>query len=56
MKVVTPTRLLAEAADVLANVWNDIVVVGAAALQVALAEQGSASRRRAHRVDRLNGW
>ena len=42
MKVLTPTRLLAEAADVLADVRDDVVVVGAAALEVALAEQSSA--------------
>lgn len=37
MKVITPTRLLAEAADVLADVRDDLVVVGAAAIEVALA-------------------
>jgi hypothetical protein len=42
VKVLTPTRLLAEAADVLADVRDDVVVVGAAALEVALAEQSSA--------------
>jgi hypothetical protein len=42
VKVVTPTRLLAEAADVLAEVRDDVVVVDAAALEVALAEQSSA--------------
>jgi hypothetical protein len=36
------SRLLAEAAEVLADVRNDVVVVGAAALEVALAEQSSA--------------
>jgi hypothetical protein len=38
VKVVTPTRLLAEAADVLGAVRNDVVVIGAAALEVALAD------------------
>lgn len=38
MKVVTPSRLLAEAAEVLAPVRNEVVVVGAAALEVALAD------------------
>ena len=38
MRVVTPSRLLGEAAEVLAPVWKDVVVVGAAALDVALAE------------------
>jgi len=42
VKVLAPTRLLAEAADVLAEVRDDVVVVGAAALEVALAEQNSA--------------
>lgn len=37
MKVVEPGRLLAEAADVLSSVREDVVVVGAAALEVALA-------------------
>ena len=37
MKVITPTRLLGEAADVLADIRDDLVVVGAAALEVALA-------------------
>jgi hypothetical protein len=37
VKVITPTRLLAEAADVLADIRDDLVVVGAAALEVALA-------------------
>ena len=37
MKVVRPTRLLAEAAEVLEPVRDDVVVVGAAALEVALA-------------------
>jgi hypothetical protein len=41
VKVVAPTRLLAEAADVLADVRDDVVVVGAAALEVALADAGS---------------
>jgi hypothetical protein len=38
VKVVAPTQLLAEAADVLASVRDDVVVVGAAALEVALAD------------------
>jgi hypothetical protein len=38
MKVVAPGALLAEAADVLASVRDDIVVVGAAAIEVALAD------------------
>ena len=37
MKIVAPTRLLAEAADVLEPVRDDVVVAGAAALEVALA-------------------
>ena len=41
MKVVDPSRLLAEAADVLAEVRDDVVVVGAAALEVALASDSS---------------
>jgi hypothetical protein len=35
VKVVTPTRLLAEAAEVLRAVRDDVVVIGAAALEVA---------------------
>ena len=38
VKVVTPTRLLAEAAEVLRAVRDDVVVIGAAALEVALAD------------------
>lgn len=38
VKVVTPTRLLAEAAEVLGAVRDDVVVIGAAALEVALAD------------------
>ena len=38
MKVVRPTPLLSEAADMLAGVEGEVVVVGAAALEVALAE------------------
>lgn len=41
MKVLEPSRLLAEAADVLGDVRDDVVVVGAAALEVALADQTS---------------
>jgi hypothetical protein len=41
VKVVAPTQLLAEAAEVLADVREDVVVVGAAALEVALAEVDS---------------
>lgn len=37
MKVVEPSRLLAEAAEVLGEVRDDVVVIGAAALEVALA-------------------
>jgi hypothetical protein len=39
VKLIEPTRMLAEAADVLAEMYDDVVVVGAAALEVALAEQ-----------------
>ncbi len=42
MRVIAPTPLLAEAADVLAAVRDNVVVVGAAALEVTLAEQSSA--------------
>lgn len=38
MRVIAPGRLLAEAADVLASVRDDVVVVGAAAIEVALAD------------------
>jgi hypothetical protein len=38
VKIVQPTRLLAEAADVLGPVFDAVVVVGATALEVALAE------------------
>lgn len=38
MKVVTPTRLLAEAAEVVGPVRDEVVVIGAAALEVALAD------------------
>jgi hypothetical protein len=41
VKVVDPSRLLAEAADVLAGVRDEVVVVGAAALEVALASDSS---------------
>ena len=41
MKVVPPTRLIADAADVLADVRDDVVVVGAAALEAALADVDS---------------
>jgi hypothetical protein len=41
VKVVQPSRLLAEAADVLSDVRNDVVVVGAAALEVALSDDAS---------------
>lgn len=37
MRIVEPTRLLAEAADVLAPVRDDVVVIGAAALQASLS-------------------
>lgn len=36
MKIVTPTALLLEAADVLAPIRDDVVVIGAIAVQVAL--------------------
>jgi hypothetical protein len=36
LKVIAPGRLLAEAADILANVRDEVVVVGAAAIEVAL--------------------
>jgi hypothetical protein len=38
VKVVTPTPLLAEAAEVLGPFRDEVVVIGAAALEVALAE------------------
>lgn len=38
MKVVQPTPLVAEAADVLAAIRDDVVVIGAAALEVALSD------------------
>lgn len=38
MKVVSPTRLMREAADVLAPVRDDVVVFGAVAVEVALAD------------------
>jgi hypothetical protein len=38
VKIIRPTRLLAEAAEVLQPVLHDIVVIGAAALEVALAD------------------
>jgi hypothetical protein len=41
VKVVTPTCLLAEAADVLAPIRDVVVFVGAAALEVALADAAS---------------
>jgi hypothetical protein len=41
VKVVTPTRLLAEAAEVLGPVRDELVVIGAAALEVALADSPS---------------
>ena len=41
MKVLSPTRLVAEAADVLEPIHDLVVVVGAAALEVALAEDTS---------------
>ena len=37
MKVIRPDSLLCEAADVLASVRDDVVVIGATAVQVALA-------------------
>jgi hypothetical protein len=42
VKVLEPTRLLTEAASVLHDVRDDVVVVGAAALEVALAHETSA--------------
>jgi hypothetical protein len=42
VKVITPAGLLREAADVLAPIWSDVVVIGAAALQVVLADDLSA--------------
>jgi hypothetical protein len=41
VKVVAPTRLLADAADVLSPFRDSVVVVGAAALEVALADATS---------------
>jgi hypothetical protein len=41
VKVVAPSRLLAEAADVLAAVRDDVLVIGAAALEVALPSASS---------------
>jgi hypothetical protein len=38
VKIITPTGLLAEAADVLRPVLDDVVVIGAAALEVALTD------------------
>ena len=38
MKVIHPTRMLAQAAEVLADVYDGVVVVGASALEVALSE------------------
>jgi hypothetical protein len=38
VKILTPTQLLAEAADVLAPVRDEVVVIGAAALEAALAQ------------------
>lgn len=42
MKVVRPSLLLADAAEVLAPVSHDVVVIGAAALEVALADATAA--------------
>lgn len=42
MKVVSPTRLLAEAADVLGPIRDYAVVIGATALEVALSDARSA--------------
>jgi hypothetical protein len=41
VKVVTPTRLLAEAAEALGAVRDEVVVIGAAALEVMLADTPS---------------
>jgi len=41
VRIVTPTRLVADAADVLTAVRDDVVVVGAAALEVALVDAAS---------------
>jgi hypothetical protein len=38
VKIVEPTRLLTEAPEVLQPVRDEVVVVGAAALEVALAD------------------
>ncbi len=43
MKVINPTRLLLEAADVLGPFRDELIVVGAAALEVALAEASGTS-------------
>jgi hypothetical protein len=42
VKVITPTRLVAEAADVLGEFRGSVVVVGAAAIEVALSGAGVA--------------
>jgi hypothetical protein len=51
MKVLTPTQLLAEAADVLAPVRNEVVVIGAAAIQAALAESSAVALTPTRDVD-----
>ena len=43
LKVVEPTPLVAEAADVLSSLKDDVVVIGAAALQIVLADPRAGS-------------
>jgi hypothetical protein len=45
LKVVPPTRLLAEAAQVLEEIRDDVIVVGAAALEVALVPESPGPTR-----------
>jgi len=43
VKVIAPSGLLREAADALGPVWQEVVVIGAAALQIVLADDLSAN-------------
>lgn len=47
MKVIEPASLVREAAEVLAPIWEDVVVIGAAALQILLADDLDGSTPRA---------
>lgn len=47
MKVIEPASLVREAAEVLAPIWEDVVVIGAAALQILLADDLDGSTLRA---------